>query len=529
MSGGVCRAASISLDGLEGITVLVEAAVSNQLPGMAIVGLPDTAVAEAKQRVRIAIQQVGFELSHRFLLVNLSPATLPKQGSGFDLAIALAALAASGGLSADRLSGTAHIGELSLDGGLRRPPGLLSAVLAARRLGFRRVMVPEVAADEAALVPGVEIIAARDLRGAVSWYRGEPDGWRIAEPDPGRITDPDDDAGGSAERGSSRGAEGVPDISDVVGQPQAVEAMVVAAAGRHHVSLVGPPGAGKTLLAKRLPTILPDLTTEEATVVSSIVSLGGTPLTGLVRRPPFESPHHTASAAAIIGSGDGTTVRPGAITRACYGVLFLDEAPEFPRSVLDSLRQPLESGRVEVMRARIKTTLPARLQLVLAANPCPCGNAESLDVTRPCRCTPNARIRYQQRISGPLSDRIDLRLTVRRVASVLDAEAAGDRPNSRELRARVMAARERAAERLSGTRWQVNGEVPGEWFRSPERRLPRAETAVLDQAYARGSLTLRGYDRILRLGWTIADLDGKERPGRAELARALALRGGGAR
>lgn len=181
------------------------------------------------------------------------------------------------------------------------------------------------------------------------------------------------------------------------------------------------------------------------------------------------------------------------------------------------------------MRARIKTTLPARLQLVLAANPCPCGNAESLDVTRPCRCTPNARIRYQQRISGPLSDRIDLRLTVRRVASVLDAEAAGDRPNSRELRARVMAARERAAERLSGTRWQVNGEVPGEWFRSPERRLPRAETAVLDQAYARGSLTLRGYDRILRLGWTIADLDGKERPGRAELARALALRGGGAR
>lgn len=207
---------------------------------------------------------------------------------------------------------------------------------------------------------------------------------------------------------------------------------------------------------------------------------------------------------------------------------FLAEAPEFSPTVLDSLRQPLESGDVEVLRARVKTTLPARLQLVLAANPCPCGNADSLDAIRPCRCTPSARIRYRQRISGPLSDRIDLRLDVHRVASVLDAELAGDRPSSRELRARVVAARERAAERLRGTGWQVNGEVPGEWFRSPGMRLPRADTAVLDQAYARGSITLRGYDRILRLGWTIADLTGKDRPGRSELARALALRGGSA-
>lgn len=323
MSVGVCRAAAISLDGLEGTMVQVEAAVSNQLPGMAIVGLPDAAVAEAKQRVRIAIQQAGFELSHRFLLVNLSPATLPKQGSGFDLAIALAALAASGGLSADRLAGTAHIGELSLDGGLRRPPGLLSAVLAARSVGFERVMVPEIAADEAALVPGIEVIAAADLRGAVAWYRGEHEGWRIAEPATAEAVG----SGGPARPGDREPSRNgsAPDISDIVGQPEAVEAMVIAAAGRHHVSMVGPPGAGKTLLAKRLPTILPDLTTEEATVVSSIVSLGGTPLTGLVRRPPFESPHHTASAAAIIGSGDGHAVRPGSITRACYGVLFLDE------------------------------------------------------------------------------------------------------------------------------------------------------------------------------------------------------------
>lgn len=526
MSGGVCRAASISLTGLDGTAVMVEAAVTNQLPGMAIIGLPDTAVAEAKQRVRLATQQAGFALSDRFLLVNLSPAALPKQGSGFDLAIALAALAASGQLPADALPGIAHLGELSLDGGLRRPPGLLSAVLAARRLGFERVMVPESAVGEAALVPGMEVIAVADLRGAVIWHRGGSEGWRIAQYSEGVVSNHP----GGAVTGGRIGAESelTPDISDIVGQPEAVEALTVAAAGRHHLSMIGPPGAGKTLLATRLPTILPDLTPDESIVVSSIVSLGGMALTELVRRPPFESPHHTASKVSIIGGGDSSEVRPGAVTRATHGVLFLDEAPEFPRSVLDALRQPLESGEVEVHRARIHATLPAQVQLVLAANPCPCGNADVLDAAEPCRCSPNTRIRYLGRISGPLNDRIDLRLTVRRVSSVLEIADERVRPTSLELRRLVAAARERAAERLRGTPWRVNAEVPGPWLRSSIAKLPRADTAVLDQALSRGSLTVRGYDRTLRVGWTLADLAGKERPGRAELAHALALRGGAA-
>jgi len=325
MSAAVARVSAIALTGLEGTAVLVEAALSNQLPGMSIIGLPDAALAEAKQRVRLAIQQARISLSERFVLVNLSPAALPKQGSGFDLAIALAVAAASGQVPILRLPEVAHIGELSLDGGLRRPPGLLGAVLAARGLGFQRVMVPEVCAREAMLVPGIEIVAARDLGGAVAWHRGEPEGWRVGS---ARI-----DAGSEPVSGSRAGAGSVgpeslteADVSDVIGQPEAVEALTIAAAGRHHLSMVGPPGAGKTLLATRLPGLLPDLDEEEQITASSIASLGSAALSTLVSRPPFESPHHTASAASIIGGGDSGSVRPGAITRACHGVLFLDEA-----------------------------------------------------------------------------------------------------------------------------------------------------------------------------------------------------------
>ncbi|RGE21542.1 YifB family Mg chelatase-like AAA ATPase [Leucobacter sp. wl10] len=516
MSAAVCRAASIALTGLEGTAVTVEAAVSRQLPGMAIIGLPDTALAEAKLRVRTATAQVGLPLSDRFLTINLSPASLPKHGSGFDLAIALAALAASKHLPPERLPGVAHLGELGLDGELRRPAGLLSASLAARSLGFRRVMVPASCGTEAALVPGIEVIAVPDLASAVAWYRGAfeaPPIVALDETDRRHVAPPT----GSPQL----------DMSDVVGQPEAVEALIVAAAGRHHLSLLGPPGAGKTLLASRLPSILPDLTADESLTASSIAALGGVPLTRLVRRPPIESPHHTASAASIIGSGDHGGVRPGSITRACHGVLFLDEAPEFPRSVLDALRQPLESGRIEIHRARLRTMLPARVQLVLASNPCPCGNADSPDAANACRCSPSMRVKYLQRISGPLSDRIDLRLTIRRVSSVLQHGSGIPAPPSRELRRRVTAARELAAERLRTTPWSVNSEVPGNWLRGPGMRLPRADTAVIDRALARGSLTLRGYDRVLRVAWSIADLAGLERPGRNEVARALVLREGG--
>lgn len=513
MSRRVSRAGAIALTGLEGTAVMVEAAVSQQLPGMAIIGLPDTALAEAKLRVRTATAQSGMPLSDRFITVNLSPADLPKQGSGFDLAIALAALAASQRLPDRRLAETAHIGELGLDGELRRPAGLLTATVAARKLGFRRVVVPAASATEAALVPGMEIIAADHLTGAVAWHAGSPEGWQQIPAD--------------SQVPPFAPQQHELDMADIIGQPEAVETLAIAAAGRHHLSLLGPPGVGKTMLAERLPSILPDLTPDESLTASSIAALGGDTLSSLVLRPPFEAPHHTASAVSIIGGGDRSGVQPGAITRACHGVLFLDEAPEFPRSVLDALRQPLESGSIEIHRARLRTALPAAVQLVLAANPCPCGNAGSPDTESECRCSPSTRIRYLGRISGPLADRIDLRLTVNRVSSVLLGEVGAPAPTSAALRTRIRAAREHAAARLQHTAWRLNSELPGAWLRAPGNRLPRADTVVLDRALARGSLTLRGYDRVLRVAWTIADLAGRDRPSREEIARALVLRGGG--
>ena len=364
MTAAVCRAATIALNGLEGAAVQVEAAVSQQLPGMAIIGLPDAALAEAKLRVRLATAQADLPLTNRFLTVNLAPAALPKQGSGFDLAIALASLAASGQLPGsddvhERLAATAHIGELGLDGGLRRPDGLLGAVVAAQRLGFTRVMVPASCAAEAALVSGMTVVAPETLAQAVDWYRGVPMQTHPAASAAARLP-------GALGDARTQDPGDALDMVDVVGQPEAVEAMIVAAAGRHHLSLIGPPGAGKTLLATRLPSILPDLSDAASIEASSIASLGsGAALTRLVRRPPFESPHHTASAAAIIGGGTGNVIRPGAVTRACHGVLFLDEAAEFAPKVLDALRQPLESGVIEISRARMRATLPARVQLMV--------------------------------------------------------------------------------------------------------------------------------------------------------------------
>ena len=502
------RTWSVSLLGLRGAVVEIEADLSSNLPAFVLIGLPDAALGEAKDRVRAAATNSGCGLPNRKITVNLSPAALPKHGSGFDLGIAMAALAAAGSVSPDSIERVLHLGELGLDGRLRPIDGILPGVLAASRAGFASVMVATGNADEAALVPGIRVIPVASLRDAAIWHGG-----RFTPEPVEAITRP------APESSSEEQA----DLADIVGNPDAVDAMLVAAAGGHHVFLLGPPGAGKTMLASRLPGLLPDLDPDAALEVSSIRSLCGLPVGGsLVTRPPLESPHHTATAASLVGGGSGQ-IRPGAAARASHGVLFLDEAPEFAGSVLDALRQPLESGVITIHRANAVAHFPGRFQLIMAANPCPCGQYGAQDSE--CACPPNARRRYVSRLSGPLLDRIDIQLRVNRVTAA-QLRAAGEIPRltSADARERVVSARAAARERLSATPWRLNSEVPGPWLRRPANRLAPAVTASIDRALERGGITMRGYDRVLRVAWTIADLDGAARPGADHVGRALYLR-----
>lgn len=499
------RTSAVALVGVEGTLIEVEAHITSQLPTFSIIGLPDTSLGEARERVRSAAAVADCPLPARRITVNLTPASVPKRGSGFDLAIAMAVLGASGTApEVDR--GVVYVGELGLDGRVRPVPGVIPIVLAAKDAGADRVVVPVGNLAEARVVPGVRLSGVDSLRAAAI------DAGAMVPPAP---VDPVLPASVAGDPAPDR------ELADVVGNAIGVRALVAAAAGGHHMLLLGPPGAGKTMLAERLPPLLPDLDPEAALEVAAVRSVAGLGAQSWTLRPPWESPHHSASASALIGGGSGQ-LRPGAVSRATRGVLFLDEATEFPRAVLDALRQPLESGSITVHRAAGSARFPASCQVVLAANPCPCGNAGTLGGPV-CTCVPSAVRRYLGRLSGPLLDRIDIRVAVPRVTTGTLRAADGRTPTTAAARETVAVARARMAARLSGTGWSRNAEVTGAWLRADGRADPGA-TALLDRALDLGTLTMRGWDRVMRLAWTMADLDARPRPGREHVERALALR-----
>ncbi|GIH13625.1 YifB family Mg chelatase-like AAA ATPase [Rugosimonospora africana] len=494
---------SVGLIGLAGHLVEIEADLAAGLPGLTLTGLPDAALSEARDRVRAALVNSGESWPNRRITVNLLPADIPKHGSAFDLAVAVSILAGAGVLPLAPLHGVVLLGELGLDGAVRPVRGVLPSVLATARAGIRRVVVPLANAREAALVPGVTVRATDCLRRVVDFVRG---GTPLLDPPAEPPVD------GTAEL----------DLLDVVGQELGRRGLEVAAAGGHHLSMVGPPGAGKTMLAQRLPSILPPLSDAAALEVTAVHSIAGVlpPESPMIRRPPFQAPHHTASVAALVGGGSGLA-RPGAISLSHMGILFLDEAPEFGSRALETLRQPLEDGYVVLSRARGATQYPARIQLVLAANPCPCARPAG---DAHCECSALVRRRYLSRLSGPLMDRVDLQVPLTPVTAAQLTEETVLAESSAVVAARVAQARGAATERWADRGWSTNARVPGPVLRRPPWRLPGTATAGLQKALDAGSISARGFDRVLRVAWSIADLDGRSSPDNGDVQEALAMR-----
>ncbi|MEU0527540.1 YifB family Mg chelatase-like AAA ATPase [Streptomyces niveus] len=531
---GFARACSVALVGVEGVVVEVQADLEPGVAAFTLVGLPDKSLVESRDRVRAAVVNSGAEWPQKKLTVGLSPASVPKSGSGFDLAVAVAVLGAAERIEARAIADLVLIGELGLDGRVRPVRGILPAVLAAAEAGYHQVVVPEQTAGEASLVPGVSVLGVRSLRQLIAVLTGEsvPEEPTVAEegrPDPmlAGLMVPGAGVGTGLAPGFGQQGTHRPDLADVAGQRGARTALEVAAAGGHHLLLQGPPGAGKTMLAERLPALLPALTRQESVEVTAVHSVAGIlpPGEPLVRTAPYCAPHHSATMQSLVGGGNGLA-RPGAVSLAHKGVLFLDEAPEFSGKALDALRQPLESGQVVIARSAGVVRLPARFLMVLAANPCPCGRHTLHGAG--CECPPSAVRRYQSRLSGPLLDRVDLRVEVQPVHRA-DLMGQGGRGETTAVVAeRVARARLRSAERLAGTPWTVNSEVPGHELRTRWLTAPGALDAA-ERDLERGLLTARGLDRVLRVAWTVADLAGRDRPDGRDVGLALELRTGIAR
>jgi magnesium chelatase family protein len=498
----LARTQAIALAGLDGSIIDIEVDVSNGLPTYSLLGLPDATLTEARDRIRAAIINSGFRWPNQKVTVSLSPAWLPKSGSSFDLPIALTILVASGQLDYSKILDYLFVGELSLEGSLRSIRGLLPILIAAKRQGIQQVIVPAESINEEEVVSGLKISALSNLKSVVKFLSGE----LIYE---------------SPKMVELEVRESVHDLSEVAGHRDAKFALEVLAAGRHNLLMIGPPGTGKTMLAERIPSILPPLSKEESIDVAGIHSIAGMlKQNSISATPPFIAPHHATTIPALVGGGSGV-IKPGACSLAHNGILFIDEAPECGSGILDALRQPMESGQVTISRANSSAIFPARFILVLAANPCPCGKFSGRG--RGCQCSSLQVRRYLGKLSGPLLDRIDIRIRV-------DAPSRTDLAdqfveNSSAIRARVIKAREIAKDRFSGLGIETNSKISPNLLRSKFRATKDA-MVLLSNLLDREVISARSFHRLLRVAWSIADLKNESVPGKTEVEQAISLRSG---